>query len=342
MEVNYLTYNKFEKMLEIKYGFKKSRKFIENKINLKMNLFSKKWKGLSLTGSENLNNQGIYHNIIKLDLKKIHIKKPLYMDYDLYNKKYDGITLFVDRNIRDYDKIKSKYKCIFLAECKKIAHKIYKYVKHNLDKYDLIFTHDYELYKKNPNKIVLLPGSTTILDYSQWKIYNKSKLISWATGNMKEHSSKKGYEKRFNLHKLLEKNNYQIKNKKIDLFGFSVNKPFIDKIILLKKYMFCIVIENCKYDYYFTEKLLDCLLTGTIPIYWGCPSIGNIFNSEAILSFNTLDDLKKIINNISEEFYYSKIKIIKQNFNKAKKITLVDDILFFSAYKHFYLNKNIK
>ena len=102
--------------------------------------------------------------------------------------------------------------------------------------------------------------------------------------------------------------------------------------------MFCIVIENSKYDYYFTEKLLDCLLTGTIPIYWGCPSIGNIFNSEAILSFETLDDLIKIIDNISEDFYYSKMKIINENFNKAKEITLVDDIIFFNAYKHFYLN----
>lgn len=339
MNINYLTYEKFKEILENKYGYKKSRKFIKNKINLKMNLFSKNWKGLSLTGSENLCNQGIYNGIVKLDLKKINIKKPLYIDYDLNINEYNGITLFVDKNIKDYDKIKSTYKCIFLAECKAITTSLYEDVENNLEKYDLIFTHDNELYKKNPKKIILVPGSTTILDYNQWNIYKKLKLISWATGQIKEDADLlKGYVKRYNLLNLLEKNNYQIKNKKIDLFGLSVNKPFIDKILTLKKYMFCIVIENSKYDYYFTEKLLDCLLTGTIPIYWGCPSIGNIFNSEGILSFETLDDLIKIIDNISEDFYYSKMKIINENFIKAKEITLVDDIIFFSAYKHFYLN----
>ena len=42
-----------------------------------------------------------------------------------------------------------------------------------------------------------------------------------------------------------------------------------NKLAGLKDYMFTIVIENVVDDCWFTEKLMDSLLTGTIPIYWG-------------------------------------------------------------------------
>ena len=46
-----------------------------------------------------------------------------------------------------------------------------------------------------------------------------------------------------------------------------------DKIDGLRDYRYHFCIENIKRDYWFTEKLIDCFVTGTIPIYWGCPSI---------------------------------------------------------------------
>jgi hypothetical protein len=71
--------------------------------------------------------------------------------------------------------------------------------------------------------------------------------------------------------------------------------------------------ENCKKDYYFTEKLIDCFRTKTIPIYWGCPSIGTFFDVNGILTFNTVEELKSILLNLTNEYYYSKIKSIEFN-----------------------------
>lgn len=34
---------------------------------------------------------------------------------------------------------------------------------------------------------------------------------------------------------------------------------------------------------YFTEKILDCFTTGTIPIYQGAPDIGDYCNAEGIV-----------------------------------------------------------
>jgi len=91
--------------------------------------------------------------------------------------------------------------------------------------------------------------------------------------------------------------------------------------------MFSITIENSKEDYMFTEKLIDCFLTGTIPIYYGCPSIGKFFNIDGIIVINTLDDLTNILPTLNDDLY-NKIKpYIEDNYNKAQQ------------YKTFIINE---
>ena len=50
--------------------------------------------------------------------------------------------------------------------------------------------------------------------------------------------------------------------------------------------MFSIAIENASYETYFTEKLLDCFATGTIPVYYGAPDIGDYFNKDGIIDLS--------------------------------------------------------
>ena len=56
-----------------------------------------------------------------------------------------------------------------------------------------------------------------------------------------------------------------------------------NKEIGLKDYRFSFCVENDTYDTYFTEKILDCFATGTIPVYLGAPDIGNHFNMDGII-----------------------------------------------------------
>ena len=85
--------------------------------------------------------------------------------------------------------------------------------------------------------------------------------------------------------------------------------------------MFSIVIENCKEDYYFTEKLIDCFLTGTVPIYYGCPSIAKFFNEKGILSFSNPKECFDIITTLTKEKYDEMLPFIKENFEKAQGYT---------------------
>ena len=67
--------------------------------------------------------------------------------------------------------------------------------------------------------------------------------------------------------------------------------------------MFSIVIENSRSDYYFSEKLIDCFECGTIPIYWGMPSINKFFDMDGIITFETIDELEDIVRGLTPDMY---------------------------------------
>ena len=52
--------------------------------------------------------------------------------------------------------------------------------------------------------------------------------------------------------------------------------PNDDRSILFNS-QFSIATENAAVDNYFTEKLMDCFLTKTVPIYYGSSNIGEFF-----------------------------------------------------------------
>jgi hypothetical protein len=84
--------------------------------------------------------------------------------------------------------------------------------------------------------------------------------------------------------------------------------------------MFSVAIENGFYESYYTEKILDCFATGTIPVYKGTPDIGNFFNSDGII------DLSQEFE-VSEEIYYNKMDAIKDNLERVKKIEVLEDFI---------------
>ena len=119
-----------------------------------------------------------------------------------------------------------------------------------------------------------------------------------------------------------------IKNSKdkIDLYGRGI-KEVESKLDVLHNYAFALAIENnvSKNDYYFTEKLVECIITGTIPIYYGCPNIDKFFDIRGILTFNTQEELNNILDNLNEEKYNSMLKYAKANYEKAKKEFVLDN-----------------
>jgi hypothetical protein len=102
----------------------------------------------------------------------------------------------------------------------------------------------------------------------------------------------------------------------MDIYGRCCN--YVEnKTDALKDYMFSICTENLQIENWFTEKLIDCLRTGTIPIYWGCPNIGKYFNLNGFIIVNSIEEIIDVVNNLSEDQYFSNLKYVEENFIKA-------------------------
>lgn len=81
---------------------------------------------------------------------------------------------------------------------------------------------------------------------------------------------------------------------------FSNEVVLVSKYNGLKQYNYSLCIENSCYKGYFTEKITDCLLSWTIPIYFGCTNIDKYFPKDSyywidINESNSLDKLYEII-----------------------------------------------
>lgn len=84
-----------------------------------------------------------------------------------------------------------------------------------------------------------------------------------------------------------------------DLFGYGFS-PIKDKWNGLAPYRYSLVVENFSGLDYWSEKLADCFLSWTMPIYYGCTNITDYFPKEALIQIdindpNVVDYIQKVI-----------------------------------------------
>ena len=85
----------------------------------------------------------------------------------------------------------------------------------------------------------------------------------------------------------------------------------------LAPFRYSVIIENVRETSYFTEKLVDCLLCETVPIYWGAPDIGEIFDPRGMIVCTSFEDIQAAIASVSAADYQSRLEFIAKNKEKA-------------------------
>lgn len=66
-------------------------------------------------------------------------------------------------------------------------------------------------------------------------------------------------------------------------------RPIADKWDAIAPYQYSLALEKVPHPYYWSEKLVDCFLSWTMPIYWGCPRITDYFPEESMVCIDIED-----------------------------------------------------
>ncbi|NOR30919.1 MAG: hypothetical protein GQ539_07475 [Sulfitobacter sp.] len=150
-----------------------------------------------------------------------------------------------------------------------------------------------DLLQRIPNGLFLAFGTTWVPEYKDISVA-KSKHMSLIA------SGKRDHEGHILRHSLVEY--VQAKGLDVTVLGRGY-APFEAKSDGLAPYRFSVVIENVREPNYFTEKLVDAVLCETVPIYWGCPNIGDFFDTDGMIICETQEELEHAVATASEAQY---------------------------------------
>jgi len=104
-------------------------------------------------------------------------------------------------------------------------------------------------------------------------------------------------------------------------FGSGTGKRLTTKSVAHVPYMYSIVIENCRESGYWTEKLVDALISKCVVFYWGAPDVHRTFDSGSVIPFGSMDDLEVLLSTMSERDYSHKKDAIELNWHRAMSRT---------------------
>jgi hypothetical protein len=80
----------------------------------------------------------------------------------------------------------------------------------------------------------------------------------------------------------------------------NVGGPVTDKLAFQFKHKFVIAFENTSFPGYLTEKFSEAAASNAIPIYWGDPDIGRLFNPKAFVNCHDLASIEDVADRVAE------------------------------------------
>jgi hypothetical protein len=226
----------------------------------------------------------------------------------------NDLCFYTDSHIKNVNN-NFRIKIGWLLESPEITKSSYQWIRNNYEKFDYVLTFDKELLDIS-DKFCFVPIGGCWIRENEQKIWNKTKNVSIIASG-----------KNITIgHRLRHQIISNFRND-IDVYGRGY-KSVDNKIEALKDYRFSIVIENVKKDYYFTEKLIDSFMTGTVPIYYGCPSISDFFDIRGIIIIGNINDYGKIKNTLNKETYENMKPYILENYKRAKEFLIAEDNIY--------------
>lgn len=200
------------------------------------------------------------------------------------------------------DQVKCGEKAVaLLLEPRSLIGEAYDFVYANRGLFRQIFTHDSKILKDCPNAHFFSWGDVWVTS-DEPKTKGISIVSSWKDWCPLHHA-------RIELARMYDG------SQKVDAFGsFRTGKGWDETRDYLAEYKFSIVVENDIDELWYTEKLLNCFGTMTVPIYVGATRIGDIFNTDGMIVVDNWHKIPEIVESLDiDEEYEKRLPAIRDN-----------------------------
>lgn len=184
----------------------------------------------------------------------------------------------------------------------------YGMVMNNWQNFDLILTYD--------DRLLGLPNAKEFLPVDAWVDDLDCDKRNQITYMMSSKIWTREHRMRFMILR-------EVENKtELGQFEFMMHRSpprIASKHDFYRNAKFNIACENQVMTNMFTEKLLDCLRTQTVPIYYGCVNIDKYFNPKGMIFFNSIDQFKSVIDSLTPDHYEYMLPYVLENQQLGKK-----------------------
>lgn len=225
-------------------------------------------------------------------------------------------TWYTSWTLLDALKDPSPKKVAWLIEPPSIHDWPYEFVRDKGWIFEAILTYDRDLIELDGIPSRLIPHGGSWIGETDWVMRPKNPKVvcmivsekDVAPGHRMRHEIAERYKNRINVCG----RGYRPFNRKVDILAYS-------------HFSYAVIVESTRMDWYFTEKLIDCFATGTIPIYRGCPSIDEFFNPRGFAKFRNVEGLEMILDMIAVGAPIANNEAMVENFKTAKEYFRPED-----------------
>lgn len=202
----------------------------------------------------------------------------------------------------------------WLVEAPPYAQCHYDWAVEHEKEFDAILTHQ-QAYAERGHPWRWYPRGGSLIPIEKWGRHNKvPNSVSMIASNKRD---ARGHKLRWEI--------YSQFDGMVETWGSITGKPLTDKTFGLANYEFSIVVEGERNEGGFSDHLIDCLAMRTVPIYWGCPNIGDYFDPDGIIPFERVQELRPILDNLSTQDYQRRAKAIEMNYLTALHYRIPED-----------------
>ncbi|MBO27586.1 MAG: hypothetical protein CML61_02310 [Rhodobacteraceae bacterium] len=165
-----------------------------------------------------------------------------------------------------------------------------RYLRWTHRRFFRVFSYNDALLGAIPNGLLLPFGTTWVAEPDRVDT-TKSRRMSLIASAKRDHV---GHRLRHDIVTRIQSEQLDV-----DVLGRGY-APFDSKADGLAPYRFSVIIENVRERNYFTEKLVDAILCETVPIYWGCPNIGDFIDPACMIQCDSEAEVLAAIRDADE------------------------------------------